>query len=249
MESSEYKTIKDNEHSHWWYKSLHSLIIKSIGKLKDKTCIIDAGCGTGGLIQRCPDIHLGFDYSNHALPLIPNPVSNNILQASVNKIPIKSNTASTIISCDVLYHQDVNDEQAIDEFHRILKSNGILILHLPAYNFLKSTHDKQIHTKKRYTTRQLSETLSHLGFEIKFITYRNTFLFPVAAFKRILDKFSPTKDISSQSDVKTHSRFLNSILFYIMRVENFLLTVGVKFPYGLSVFCIAKKKNGTANKS
>ena len=49
----EYKKMSIVEQSHWWYKILHKLVLDTlIQHLPSKDSIIlDAGCGSGGLIN------------------------------------------------------------------------------------------------------------------------------------------------------------------------------------------------------
>lgn len=47
---------------------------------------------------------------------------------------------------------DESRKQAINELLRVLKSNGILILQLATYEWLRSQHDQLCNIKKRFTT-------------------------------------------------------------------------------------------------
>ena len=61
------------EKSHWWYRTLHNLVLDTLKSHFDSKEIrlVDAGCGTGGLIQKLTTAGYvnatGFDISEHAI--------------------------------------------------------------------------------------------------------------------------------------------------------------------------------------
>ena len=94
-----------------------------------------------------------------------------------------------MISLDVLYHRGIKDDvAALTELERILKDGGVLVINLPAYEFLSGPHDEAVHTRERYTKEKLAGRLKAAGFEIEKITYRNTFLFPAVVIVRTASK-------------------------------------------------------------
>jgi len=113
---------------------------------------------------------------------------------------------------------------------------------LPAYNFLRSRHDKAIHTRHRYTINDLTRKIEKAGFEIEMITYRNTILFPLVAVKRMIEKVFFISKETVQSDLKQLPDIINYLFTGILNLENRLINAGLKFPYGLSVFCLARKR-------
>jgi hypothetical protein len=148
-----------------------------------------------------------------------------------------------VISIDVLYHRGVeNDIESLKEIYKVINDSGVLLLHLPAYNFLRSRHDEAVHTKQRYTKKDLENKVREAGFEIKKITYRNSILFPLAVIKRIIEKLSSFKPENVESELKPFPPLINKFFTYLLFLENKLITSGVNFPFGLSIYCIARKK-------
>ena len=49
----EYEKMAEAEGVHWWYRTLHQMILSTLREFAhaETEPIIDAGCGTGGLIQ------------------------------------------------------------------------------------------------------------------------------------------------------------------------------------------------------
>src|SRR5262249_6161746 len=135
------------------------------------------------------------------------------LQGSVAQLPFKSGSFDVITSIDVLYHRQVGDDvAALKGFYRALKKGGIVIIALPAYEFLRSPFDTMAHPQRRYTRPQLVQKLQEAGFTIERATYRNMFLFPMVVLVRILKNMTK----SQESDIKTSARWLNSLLTFVL---------------------------------
>ena len=162
MDISEYKNIFENEESHFFYVGNHNMVlslVKRYLKPGKEIRILDAGCGTGLLAKKLEKFGVvtGIDISPEAI-LYAKKRGIRAIKASVTKLPFKDETFDLVVSIDVLYHQNVeNDLNALGEFKRVLKPNGILIVKVPAYNWLRGSHDIVVHTKHRYTLEELIE--------------------------------------------------------------------------------------------
>ena len=147
-----------------------------------------------------------------------------------------------LVSLDVLYHSGVrDDDEALEEFHRVLKPGGVLILNLPAFERFRGTHDAAVHTQRRYRARDIRRKLEKAGFDIELITYRNTLLLPAAMAVRLMRRDGTRHGGDVRSDLVPLPEWVNSLFYLILMFENRLLLKGVTFPLGLSVFCVAKK--------
>lgn len=182
MEKKEYEIMFRFEDDYWWYIALRGLTLSFINKFshkKDNMRILDAGCGTGGLLARISAFKAyGLDVSEEAMKFCKIRKLRNVIRASVCNIPFSRDSFDLIVSLDVLYYFGVmNDIIVLREFCRVLNRGGILLLNLPAYNFLQSKHDKAVHIKHRYIHKELKEKVKKAGFKIEKISYRNTFFF------------------------------------------------------------------------
>lgn len=247
MEKEEYKIMYDMEDNYWWYVGLRRLVFSSIDMFvhkEEKLSILDAGCGTGKILESCKAYTAhGLDISEEALNFCKARGLSNIIKGSICDIPFEDNSFDVVISMDVLYHMDVADDMAaLKEFYRITSKNGILTLNLPAYNFIRSRHDDAVHAKHRYTYKELKKKIEKVGFRIERISYRNSILFPLAVVRRMLEKVFFVKDGKMRSDLKPLPAFLNKFFAIILLLENILILSGIKFPFGLSIYCVARKK-------
>ncbi len=251
MENREYGLMYTVEDDHWWYVGLRKLALafieRSSGSGDDQT-ILDAGCGTGGMLAECSDYNaFGLDISDEAIKFCKVRKLKNVSRGSICDMPFEENSFDVVISLDVLYHLDVSDDsEALKEFHRVLSDGGTLLLNLPAYDFLKGAHDKAVHTRHRYTLREVKDKVERAGFAVERITYRNTFLFPLIASARIMKKLI-FRESGTESDVKPLPGLLNRFLRDVLILENRLILRGMDFPFGLSVFCAARKMSGSSS--
>jgi SAM-dependent methyltransferase len=246
VEPREYETMFRVEDVHWWYVGLRELVfsyIKAYAADKEGLKLLDAGCGTGALLARCEGFEAkGFDYSEHALEFCRKRGLHNVVKGYITDIPFDDGSFDIAVSLDVLYHAGVeNDTDALKELWRVLARGGILIVNLPAYEALRSTHDEAIHTRHRYTRGELREKVSAAGFEMEKITYRNTLLFPLALIQRVVKKILSGGGREARSDLKVPSPLVNNFLTRVLSLENSLIR-HMNIPFGLSVFCVARKR-------
>jgi hypothetical protein len=112
-----------------------------------------------------------------------------------------------------------------------------VLLNLPAYESLRSSHDAAIHTARRYRREGLIDLLRGAGLEPVRVTYWNTILFPgLAAVRRLRRSDSVA---ATGSDVRPLPGWLNALLESILGVERLWLK-HFDFPFGLSVLALAK---------
>jgi SAM-dependent methyltransferase len=243
LERNEYFAIFKLENDYWWYRGLHELIEHYL-KLYSQTPtlrILDAGCGTGRLmeIMRPYGRVEGLDDSPDAIKLAKN---RGLLAVSREDLHAwkPAEAAYDIITCiDVLYCLE-DDESVMRRLCDALKKNGILVLNVPAHEFLRRHHDQIVHTKRRYTLHGLKQKLRQAGFGVKKATYRLPFLALVILLIKIIEWF--VKPEAVDSDLKPLPKSVNGFMLIMHRLENFLIKSGISIPFGSSVFAIARKQ-------
>jgi len=157
----------------------------------------------------------------------------------VEALPFADSSFDLVTSFDVLYHLGVgSDVAALQEFNRVLRPEGLLLLRLPAYDFLRAHHDEAVHTRERYTKHKLGRRLHEAGFGAAKFTYANTLLFPLAAIKRLGERLFP--GLSSGSDLTMPHPVVNGLMLALLRIEARLIR-RTSLPFGLSLLCLATK--------
>ncbi len=243
MNGYEYKKMYLFEDFYWWYKGLHKILSNQLKRYcqgRIPLNILDAGCGTGkvlGLLKTYGKV-IGLDISPNAIDFArTRDIKAKLFQGRVEALPFNNNVFDCVVVLDVLYMLE-NDAEAITEFSRVLKRQGILIANLPAYQWLYSSHDVGSSAKRRYSKGRIARIFSEHSFRIEKITYWNTILFPIEIVIRIINKFLPRKFY--ETDLKYLPRLVNSLFTAIIYLEAMLINI-FSLPCGLSLFVIARK--------
>jgi SAM-dependent methyltransferase len=188
----------------------------------------------------------GFDASEEALRFARQKAPEaDLLRGDICDPPLSETDLDLVVSLDVVYIPGV--ERARPGLRRIvdaLRPGGLLVLNLPAYDWLYSEHDVAIHTSERYTAGRVSALMQGLGLHVELLTYRLCLLFPLVVVSRIPSLFrSRSGDDSAQSDLHSvPSGLTNRALHAVVRIENALIQRGLRMPFGSSVYAIGRKR-------
>lgn len=244
----EYQRLFEAEDSHWWYRSLHRLVLGIVAAEFSRAGhldMLDAGCGTGRLCQQLAPYGrvYGCDISDLALDFCRKRGVENVRRADLNNADLGREAYDVITSMDVLYHAAVTSEENIlKSFYEALKPGGMLLINLPAFPFLMSSHDRAVHTRRRYRRSELMKMLKKSGFTIECCSYRLCAFFPFLAAYRLLrallDRTTPKEDIPS--DVRPVAPALNRLFELVTVLEGRVMKL-LPLPFGLSVFAVARK--------
>lgn len=247
MEIKEYSAMYETEDTLFWYKGMRAItkeLFRQTLPRISKNNILDAGCGTGANIKFLEQYGKveGFDIEKKAVDYCKKRGIKNVKVGSITDIKSKNSQFDIVTCFDVMGQMEVKSERkAIQEFNRVLKPKGIILIRIAAYDWLKGYHDKSVHTKHRFTVAETNRLLQTNGFKILKSTYANTLLFPLVLFRRfILNRLTPhNKKLSS--DVQQVNPLLNMIFYTFFLIEAVILKY-ISLPYGLSVIVIAQKK-------
>lgn len=245
MRADEYKNIYLHQQSLWWYQGMASIIrrlLRDYLPKNRKRTILDAGCGTGAafpILQPLGSV-TGVDIAPEALRFAKK-AGEKTKKANVAKLPFPKHTFDAVVSLDVLYHTWVEDyHKALGEYVRVLKPGGIFLWREPAYDWLKSGHDRVNYTERRFTKQKMQEGLRNLPLDTIKISYINSILFPLVIVKRLPTLLGIQKP-QAKSDIGSVALWLNTVLTSILSLEAKLIA-HISFPFGSSVICVAKKK-------
>lgn len=242
MNPSEYETLFRLEDRHWWYHALRAMLLQywAVYAPSRPLRVLDVGCGTGANAAALRD-HAwvaGVDIGVEALRMAKTRGPVTFVNASALELPFASWSFDVVLSMDVLCHKAISDKiGALTEIGRVLKSEGLLFLNLPAYQWLYSSHDRAVHTDRRFTITETRSILSQAGFRTPFVTYWNSFLLPPMLVSRVYHKAFPASrsDLGSAGDSTAQW-----IAAPLLRLERALLR-RLPLPAGLSIFAVAGK--------
>ncbi|MFZ1081406.1 MAG: class I SAM-dependent methyltransferase, partial [Candidatus Kryptoniota bacterium] len=247
MEPEEYRTNFLLEDSYWWFVGRRKIVkqaLTSWSGTKKFDRILDAGCGTGKMVEFLStfgdtygiELHSeGIEYCRkRALPFLA--------EGDISKLPFRDNSFDLVSCFDVLYHNEVNEAQALDEVYRVCTPKGFLIVTDAAFEFLRSEHDESVHGVRRYTKRTLCGAIERAGFKVVRTSYWNFFLFPAVALVRFVKNALPRHNERPVSNLKPIPQPLNGFLSWIVNAEAQLIRLTL-LPFGTSIVLLAQKIN------
>lgn len=240
MQKDEYARMRAFEDHYWWFVSRRRMamrLLKRHGDSIDK--VLDVGCGTGAMLQELqanwPESE-GLDFSELALELAGERGLKGLHLGSAEEMPLADSEFDAIVSLDTLEHVE-HDDRAAAEMFRVLKPGGLLVLNVPAYQWLWGPHDVALMHYRRYTRGHLAKVLKTAGFEVERLSYGIFLLFPAVVAIRLRDRLTRRK---AEVDLPRVPDWMNRALTSLQEAETGLM-FGVPLPWGSSVVAVARK--------
>lgn len=246
MDPAEYDLMDAVEDGMWWYRAVHARLLDALARRSGVRGLplLDAGCGTGGFLARLAASALpgrplvGLDYNPRAARRAGEKSGAATMAGTVNALPFRDGAFGAALSVDVLCHQSVDEAEALSELRRVLAPGGTLVLNLPAFEWMRSTHDLRVHTARRYTAPGLRGTLERAGFAEVETRYWNSLLFPLMVLQR---KVLSRKE-DGASDVAPFPPWLDVSFGAVTELERRLSLGGMRWPAGGSVMAVATRR-------
>ena len=239
MQTAEFEKMRALGGTHWWFLGRKHLLRALLGSpTVPKLLILDAGCGTGlaeDVLSGLGHV-IGIDVAPEALADRASTSPESLCAASISSAPFPDRTFDLVVALDVLEHIE-DDVSVMRELYRVCNPGGRLVLTVPAYDWLHSSHDEALGHYRRYTTGRIGRLMHDAGFRPIKLSYCVTAPFPVAAAFRLVRRLFGSRGGSDMFEVP---RALNSILTAVMRVEAALLR-RVNLPFGLSVVAMGER--------
>ncbi|HEY8431078.1 MAG TPA: class I SAM-dependent methyltransferase, partial [Sandaracinaceae bacterium] len=248
MSPAEIALMAEVEDHHFWYRGLRELLLMVLApRLPARPRILDAGCGTGANLRALgealdPSYLGGFDLSEEALRWARAKAPRaDLYRSDIRDPELRATGLDLVLSTDVLYVPGA--DAALPGLERLVSAlapGGVLLLHLPAYDWLYSEHDVAVHTTERYTARRVRRLLERLGLRIELLSYRLCALFPLIVAHRLPRLASRHRRAgAARSDLRAKlPPRLEALFGAVVSAENRLVARGVPLPWGSSVFAL-----------
>jgi SAM-dependent methyltransferase len=245
MNPEEYARMHQFEDWYWWFVARREAALEFAREFrpeKGPLRILDAGCGTGALMsllsaQGNAQV-FGMDLVWDALAFSRGRGVRGLVQGDLTALPFRTASFDVVTALDVVEHVE-QDVTALTEIGRVLRPGGVLVMSVPAYAFLWSSHDTALHHKRRYTAGMLAPRLKAAGLSTAKMTYLLALLLPVIALFRLVDRLRPGER-PARAHLVPVPPVLNRLLIRLQRAE---LSLARRFglPFGVSLFCVAQK--------
>jgi SAM-dependent methyltransferase len=243
----EYQRMYEVERKLWWYQVLHSKVSGQINKhfkaFNPELKILDAACGTGGLLSFLREMGYtnctGFDYSSHAIDFSLArglDVSFGDLRDTAAFRP--GETYDVICCNDALYF--LNDEEiirALRSFKSKLAPGGIILINIHAFEAFSGTHDLAIGSSRRFVFDDFRNYIRMSDLKVKYRTYWPFLLslpiWLVRSWQKYQIRKGKVNTAELDSDVSYPGNAINGMLRGLTRMEETLLKSA---PFGSSLF-------------
>lgn len=247
MEETNYHQIEAIERDNWWYQGKRHLLAQIITKIRAKKKLVsalDIGCGVGSnlaVLQRFIPVVKGIDFSPTAVAFCHKKGYTMVSQGDVCNLKLKEKF-DVVLCSELLEH--VDDRKAIREIANVVAPSGILLISVPAHQFLWNDNDDISHHQRRYEKKELRQLLQQ-DFTIHKMSYWNSTLFlPAFFFYKVhaLYKLGKKNSNHKTNNLNLIPAFLNKILYNLLKAENKIFTV-TNLPQGISLVAVCVKKN------
>lgn len=240
MREGAYRAHYAVEDEHWWFRGRWAVVEALLTRagLPPRPRILDAGCGTGGNLQRFAGIGdaVGVDPSADAVSFCKERGLESVQQAGLESLPFDDGEFDLVAATDVIEHIAA-EQQALQELWRVTGDGGTMLLTVPAYAWLWSEEDENLHHQRRYTRAGLRKAVERCGWETQTATYFNSILLPPIAVAKHL----PRRSKGHKADLERTPATLNAPLSLPMRFEAQLIRAGIRLPAGVSIGIVCRK--------
>ena len=242
MPDDRFDVMAELERDHWWFRAKRRLVVQALdGRVDGRSGgrAVDVGCGTGAMVEelaRQGFSTVGTDMSAAALHHARSE-SGSLLSSTAENLPFATGVFDVLTSLDVVEHLD-DDVAALQEYRRVLRPGGSLVLAVPAYRWAWSEHDVALGHRRRYTAPQLEAAATMAGLRVERCTYFHSWLVPAA----LLLRRTPLRLLlrGAPEEASFVSPSINRLLGLVASVERTIAT-RARVPFGLSILLVATR--------
>ena len=238
MPDERFDVMAELERDHWWFRAKRRLVLQALdGKSAGRA--VDVGCGTGAMVEelaRRGFSTVGTDMSAAALHHASSG-SGAFLSSTAERLPFASRAFEVLTSLVVVEHLD-DDVAALQEYRRVVRPGGSIVLAVPAYRWAWSDHDVALGHRRRYTAPQLEAAATMAGLRVERCTYFHSWLVPAA----LLLRRTPLRLLlrGAPEEASFVSPSVNRVLGLVAAAER-AIAARARVPFGLSILLVATR--------
>lgn len=222
---------------HWWWRAREEVVVETLRRhcpREDQAQILDVGCGDGLLFDRLAE----FGRAEGVEP--DGAVLSDRFRGRIYPVPFDGQFQpgkkySLVLMLDVLEHLP-NAPAALCHALNLLVPGGILLITVPAFQALWTTHDDLNHHVRRYTKTTLRAVADGIPLEILEERYLFQSLFPAKLAVRAVERACRL----APHVPSVPARWANHLLRRYFRIEEKLFRK-VPVPFGSSLLVVARK--------
>ena len=242
MDLKEEDILGDKIVSHWYYVSKGRAVRKLLGESFSTDEILDVGAGSGVFSRQL------IDHNMCKGAVCVDPGYTEEREEMHNGKPLRflrslDKTRQTLIlMMDVLEHVP-GDVALLKQYTESMPEGGRVLITVPAFQFVWSGHDVFLEHYRRYTIKQLEDTIRAAGLTPVKSRYFFATLFPIVVAIRWIKNLLLNNDekIEAKSELKLYPEWLNKMLIFAHDIER-MTVYSFNRLFGLSVIALCEKK-------
>ncbi|MGP0037818.1 MAG: class I SAM-dependent methyltransferase [Solirubrobacteraceae bacterium] len=242
MDARLMKAMLELDDRHWWYRGRRRIIRAELDRLAlaPGARILDAGCGSGRTLEELVPYGevQGIELDPVAAELAISRGRGEVRIGRLEELPWEDAQFDLITCLDVIEHTP-DDRVTLSELRRVSKPGAFLLVTVPAYQGLWSTHDVANHHYRRYSRGRLRAAADETGWRVRRMTSFNGLLLGPAAAVRLAERRrlrQPNGDY--KPELTLGPEWLNAVLEQPLRLEARWLASGRSMPAGLSLLAV-----------
>jgi len=235
--ATRYRTLYE---LHWWWRAREAAISREIRQLlapDGSNAILDVGCGDGLIFDRLKKYGRVEGVEVDPLTVSPDgPWRERIHIGPFDSTFRPARSYDLILMLDVLEHL-ADPAAALRHAAALLSDRGALLITVPAFQSLWTSHDDLNRHYTRYTKRTFSAMAGESGMRIDRMRYLFQWTCPAKLAVRVKEKLVS----ATASPPALPPRWLNSLLTVATRSEE--ATLGrLGMPFGSSLLAVCGKR-------
>lgn len=240
MDVKEQDILGDGIDKHWYYVAKGNALLQFLDGYAARE-ILDVGAGSGFFSKRL----LCAGFCERATCVDTAYSAERVEMHCGKQIVYLRNTdhvtQDLILMMDVIEHVD-DDVALIRAYTDHMPRGSMVLVTVPAFQFLWSGHDVFLEHKRRYTRASLHRAIDEAGLKVIRSRYFFSILLPVVCAFRLGGRLRlASSDFTPRSDLRVHSRWTNALLTALHELERHTL-FHINLLAGLTVFCLAKRR-------
>jgi SAM-dependent methyltransferase len=242
MDARLMKATLELDDRHWWYRGRRRIIRAELDRLAltPGARILDAGCGSGRTLEELVAYGevQGIELDPGAAELASSRRVGEVRIGRLEELPWEDAEFDLITCLDVIEHTP-DDRVTLSELRRVSKPGGFLLVTVPAYQGLWSTHDVANHHYRRYSRARMRAAAGEAGWRVRRMTSFNGLLLGPAAAVRLAERRRLSQPVEDHKpNVTLGPEWLNAVLEQPLRLEARWLASGRSMPAGLSLLAV-----------
>jgi 2-polyprenyl-3-methyl-5-hydroxy-6-metoxy-1,4-benzoquinol methylase len=223
---------------HWWWRAREAVVTRELERLAPSngwSRALDVGCGDGLLfpvLERCAGDVEGIE-PDHGL-VGADRAGGRIHLRPFDESFQPGHRYGLILFLDVLEHME-DPEAAVAHAAELLEPGGVVLVTVPAWMHLWTTHDELNHHVTRYDASRL-RTLLETALEVEHIRY----FFRWVHKAKLAQKAWEAVTRPEPSPPSLPPAPLNALLYGVSRAEETLLG-RIPLPMGSSLLAVGRK--------